>query len=123
MYTVIMTGKQKKMMMVRLRIFVAMGIIGAVANVGISFITAKMLGQDYGWQNVLEDSISGALCAIPAISMISNSEKYLKRAGQIIMVGKGCMVSYFRLFKGIFIKEDSIIYESKHGWKHLILVG
>ena len=48
--------------------FVAMGIIGAVANVGISFITAKMLGQDYGWQNVLEDSISGALCAIPAIS-------------------------------------------------------
>ena len=59
--------------------FVAMGIIGAVANVGISFITAKMLGQD--WSN---------------------------NYGR-----KGCMVSYFRLFRGIFIKEDSIIYGSK----------
>ena len=59
--------------------FVAMGIIGAVANVSISFITAKMLGQD--WSN---------------------------NYGR-----KGCMVSYFRLFKGIFIKEDSIIYGSK----------
>ena len=88
--------------------FVAMGIIGAVANVGISFITAKMLGQDYGWQNVLEDSISGALCAIPAISMISNSEKYLKRAGQIIMVGKAAWLAISGYLKGYSLKKTAL---------------
>lgn len=88
--------------------FVAMGIIGAVANVSISFITAKMLGQDYGWQNVLEDSISGALCAIPAISMISNSEKYLKRAGQIIMVGKAAWLAISGYLKGYSLKKTAL---------------
>ena len=88
--------------------FVVMGTIGAVANVGISFITAKMLGQDYGWQNVLEDSISGALCAIPAISMISNSEKYLKRAGKIIMVGKAAWLAISGYLKGYSLQKTAL---------------
>ena len=45
-----------------------LGIIGAVANVGISFITAKATGQDYGWYDLFKDSLLGALCAIPYTS-------------------------------------------------------
>ena len=45
--------------------FVLMGLIGAAANVGVSFITAKATGQDYGWKNLILDAASGALSAIP----------------------------------------------------------
>ena len=48
--------------------FVVLGIIGAVSNVGISFITAKATGQDYGWYDLFKDSLLGALCAIPYTS-------------------------------------------------------
>ena len=48
--------------------FVVMGIIGAVANVGISFITATATGQDYSWKNVILDAVAGALTAIPVTS-------------------------------------------------------
>ena len=44
--------------------FVAMGIIGAVTNVGISFIASKVTGQDYGWKDAVVDAAVGALSAI-----------------------------------------------------------
>ena len=45
-----------------------LGIIGAVAKVGISLITAKATGQDNGWYDLIKDSLLGALCAIPNTS-------------------------------------------------------
>ena len=44
--------------------FVAMGIIGAVTNMGISFIASKVTGQDYGWKDAVVDAAVGALSAI-----------------------------------------------------------
>ena len=44
--------------------FVAMGIISAVTNVGISFIASKVTGQDYGWKDAVVDAAVGALSAI-----------------------------------------------------------
>ena len=61
--------------------FVAMGIAGAVVNVGISYITAKATGQDYGWKDGLIDAAVGALGAIvPAweIKEVSRLYKYKK---------------------------------------------
>ena len=95
--------------------FVAMGVIGAVTNVGLSFIIAKGLGQDYGWKNVVEDAVMGALCAIPAISMIASSEKRLKRAGQIITAGKVGWSFISGYFKGYSL-EKTALYAGVNLW-------
>ena len=45
--------------------------------------------------------------------MISNSEKYLKRAGQIIMVGKAAWLAISGYLKGYSLKKTAFIYGSK----------
>ena len=95
--------------------FVAMGIIGAVANVGISFITAKMLGQDYGWQNVLEDAVTGALGAMPVMSMLFKGEKCIETAAKVLTVAKAGWF-YIKGRNSGYSIEKSILYSGANLW-------
>ena len=91
-----------------------MGIIGAVTNVGISFIASKVTGQDYGWKNVLEDAVTGALCAIPITSMIK-TEKNLKTAAKVFTIVKAGWFYVNGRRKG-YSSEMSILYVGANMW-------
>ena len=89
--------------------YVAMGIIGAVSNVGLSYLTAQFLGQDYGWKNVLEDAVSGALGAIPVLSMFFKEEETIKKA-RTVLTGIKALWFYMEGRKAGYSTEKSILY-------------
>ncbi len=72
--------------------FVAMGLLGAVVNVGVSFVVAKATGQDYGWRDVVIDATVGALTAIvPATKIGKVAKEVIKKgismAGELVRTG------------------------------------
>ena len=74
--------------------FVVMGLVGAAANVGISFVAAKATGQDYGWKDALIDAAVGALNAIvPAykVKEASRLYKYRKVIERVVNRGVSMM--------------------------------
>ena len=74
--------------------FVVMGLVGAAANVGISFVAAKATGQDYGWKDALIDAAVGALNAIvPAykVKEVSRLYKYKKVIERVVNRGISMM--------------------------------
>ena len=74
--------------------FVVMGLVGAAANVGISFVAAKATGQDYGWKDALIDAAVGALNAIvPAykVKEVSRLYKYKKVIEHVVNRGISMM--------------------------------
>ena len=83
--------------------FVLMGLIGAAANVGMSFITAKFLGQDYGWENLVVDAISGALSAMPGTS------------GRISVIADFGWAVYSSVRAGNSV-EESLLYAGALAW-------
>ena len=101
-----------------------LGIIGAVANVGISFITAKATGQDYGWYDLFKDSLLGALCAIPYTSTMglvsSIMTKVLEDSTSEEGITNGTLISREMIrIKGKWYRKEVYGYRNKTYFKYI----
>ncbi len=45
---------------------IAGAVIGAAINIGVSFVAAKLTGEEYTWKNALVDGLSGAITGMAA---------------------------------------------------------